>query len=225
MRIDIRGTGASTGIIEDEYVPRGRRTRLRFSAGWKTRNGAAGNSACGACVLGGFSSLQTAMLRPPQLRAIAPVHATHDRFACDVHYTGGSLHAQEQVDWPPSMVVCNGLPPTRTSSGMIGTSDGWKGWRTPPNGLGFGSAINVATNTGCTALHAPTTRPFNVPRCSLVAGSTGMSTGYWPWPSTSPAPPGPSSGRGAIPTRDRAPRADAGSSRSPRPVVWPSSQR
>ncbi|HEX2405338.1 MAG TPA: CocE/NonD family hydrolase, partial [Acidimicrobiia bacterium] len=25
--------------------------------------------------------------------------------------TGGSLHAQEQVDWPPSMVVCNGLPP------------------------------------------------------------------------------------------------------------------
>ena len=36
---------------------------------------------------GGFSSLQTAMLRPPQLRAIAPVHATHDRFACDVHYT------------------------------------------------------------------------------------------------------------------------------------------
>ena len=27
-----------------------------------------------------------------------------------------------------------------------------------------------------------------------------------------PAPPGPSSGRGAIPTRDRAPRADAGSS-------------
>jgi predicted acyl esterase len=51
------------------------------------------------------------MLRPPQLKAIAPVHATHDRFACDVHYTGGSLHAQEQVDWPPSMVTCNALPP------------------------------------------------------------------------------------------------------------------
>jgi putative CocE/NonD family hydrolase len=51
------------------------------------------------------------MLRPPELKAIAPVHATHDRFACDVHYTGGSLHAQEQVDWPPSMVMWNALPP------------------------------------------------------------------------------------------------------------------
>jgi putative CocE/NonD family hydrolase len=60
------------------------------------------------------------MLRPPQLKAIAPVHATHDRFSCDVHYIGGSLHAQEQVDWPPSMVVCNALPP---DPDIVG--DGW----------------------------------------------------------------------------------------------------
>lgn len=60
---------------------------------------------------GGFSALQTAMLQPPQLKAIVAMHATHDRFACDVHYTGGSAHAAEQLDWPGSMITTNALPP------------------------------------------------------------------------------------------------------------------
>ena len=105
------GTGASTGIIEDEYVPREQEDTLAVFRWLEDQEWCSGKLGMWGVSWGGFSSLQTAMLRPPQLRAIAPVHATHDRFACDVHYTGGSLHAQEQVDWPPSMVVCNGLPP------------------------------------------------------------------------------------------------------------------
>ncbi len=111
VRIDIRGTGASTGIIEDEYVPREQQDTLEIFRWLSEQDWCSGNLGMWGVSWGGFSSLQTAMLRPPQLKAIAPVHATHDRFACDVHYTGGSLHAQEQVDWAPSMVVCNGLPP------------------------------------------------------------------------------------------------------------------
>jgi putative CocE/NonD family hydrolase len=111
VRIDIRGTGASTGIIEDEYVPREQEDTLAVFRWLADQPWCSGNLGMWGVSWGGFSSLQTAMLRPPQLKAIAPVHATHDRFACDVHYTGGSLHAQEQVDWPPSMVVCNALPP------------------------------------------------------------------------------------------------------------------
>jgi uncharacterized protein len=111
VRIDIRGTGASAGIIEDEYVPREQQDTLAIFRWLADQDWCSGNLGMWGVSWGGFSSLQTAMLRPPQLKAIAPVHATHDRFACDVHYTGGSLHAQEQVDWPPSMVVCNGLPP------------------------------------------------------------------------------------------------------------------
>ena len=110
-RIDIRGTGASTGIIEDEYVPREQDDTLAVLRWLADQDWCSGNLGMWGVSWGGFSSLQTAMLRPPQLKAIAPVHATHDRFACDVHYTGGSLHAQEQVDWPPSMVVSNALPP------------------------------------------------------------------------------------------------------------------
>jgi putative CocE/NonD family hydrolase len=111
VRIDIRGTGASTGIIEDEYVPREQDDTLAVFRWLADQSWCSGNLGMWGVSWGGFSSLQTAMLRPPELKAIAPVHATHDRFACDVHYTGGSLHAQEQVDWPPSMVVCNALPP------------------------------------------------------------------------------------------------------------------
>jgi putative CocE/NonD family hydrolase len=110
-RIDIRGTGASTGVIEDEYLPREQQDTLAVLDWLAEQSWCDGNLGMWGVSWGGFSALQTAMLRPPRLKAIAPVHATHDRFACDVHYTGGSLHAQEQVDWPPSMVVCNALPP------------------------------------------------------------------------------------------------------------------
>jgi putative CocE/NonD family hydrolase len=111
VRIDIRGTGASTGIIEDEYVPREQEDTLAVFKWLADQSWCSGSLGMWGVSWGGFSSLQTAMRRPPELKAIAPVHATHDRFACDVHYTGGSLHAQEQVDWPPSMVTCNALPP------------------------------------------------------------------------------------------------------------------
>jgi putative CocE/NonD family hydrolase len=121
VRIDIRGTGASTGVIEDEYVEREQLDTLAVFDWLETRDWCDGNLGMWGISWGGFSALQTAMLRPSQLRAIAPVHATHDRFACDVHYTGGSLHAAEQLDWPGAMVASNGLPPDPEIFG-----DGWR---------------------------------------------------------------------------------------------------
>lgn len=121
VRIDIRGTGASTGIIENEYVAREQGDTLEVLAWTAAQDWCTGALGMWGISWGGFSALQTAMLRPPELKAIAPMHATHDRFACDVHYTGGSLHAQEQVDWPTSMVTCNALPPDPDIFG-----DGWR---------------------------------------------------------------------------------------------------
>lgn len=111
IRIDIRGTGASQGVIENEYVPQEQADTLAVMEWAAQQDWCTGKLGMWGISWGGFSALQTAMLRPPQLKAIAPMHATHDRFACDVHYTGGSLHAQEQVDWPTSMVALNALPP------------------------------------------------------------------------------------------------------------------
>jgi len=111
VRIDIRGTGASTGVIADEYTGQEQADTLEVMRWLAAQDWCSGDLGMWGISWGGFSSLQTAMLRPPELRAIVPMHATHDRFACDVHYTGGSLHAGEQVDWPTSMVATNGLPP------------------------------------------------------------------------------------------------------------------
>lgn len=111
VRMDIRGTGASTGVIADEYVAREQADNLEILRWTAAQDWCSGHLGMWGVSWGGFSALQTAMLRPPELEAIASVHATHDRFACDVHYVGGSLHAAEQVDWPPQMVAHNALPP------------------------------------------------------------------------------------------------------------------
>lgn len=121
VRIDIRGTGASTGIIQDEYVEREQKDTLAVFDWLEAQEWCDGNLGMWGVSWGGFSALQTAMLRPPQLRTIAPIHATHDRFACDVHYTGGSAHAAEQLDWPGAMVASNALPP---DPDIVG--EGWR---------------------------------------------------------------------------------------------------
>ncbi len=120
VRIDIRGTGASTGVILDEYVAQEQRDNLAVMEWLEGQDWCSGNLGMWGISWGGFSALQAAMLRPPQLKAIVAMHATHDRFASDVHYTGGSLHAAEQLDWPGSMVSTNALPPDPEIFG-----DGW----------------------------------------------------------------------------------------------------
>lgn len=111
IRIDIRGTGASDGIIENEYVAREQLDTVAVMRWAAAQDWCTGRLGMWGISWGGFSALQTAMLRPPELHAIVPVHATHDRFACDVHYYGGALHLLEQVDWPVGMVALNALPP------------------------------------------------------------------------------------------------------------------
>jgi predicted acyl esterase len=111
IRVDVRGTGASEGVATDEYTARemaDTREILTWAGGQDWCNG---NVGMWGISWGGFAALQAAMSRPPELKAIVAAHATHDRFASDVHYVGGSLHAAEQADWPGSMIAYNGLPP------------------------------------------------------------------------------------------------------------------
>ena len=111
VRVDVRGTGASEGIATDEYTAREMADTLEILTWAAGQDWSNGNVGMWGISWGGFSSLQAAMARPPELKAIVAAHATHDRFASDVHYVGGSLHAAEQADWPGTMVAYNGLPP------------------------------------------------------------------------------------------------------------------
>jgi hypothetical protein len=124
VRIDIRGTGASDGVCRGEYLPIEQQDNVDVIRWLAQQDWCSGRIGMWGISWGGFSALQTAMLAPPELQAIVAMHATHDRFACDVHYVGGALHCHEQVDWPVGMLATNALPPDPDIVGA-GWMDQW----------------------------------------------------------------------------------------------------
>jgi uncharacterized protein len=111
VRVDMRGTGASDGILSDEYLPQEQDDALRvleWIAGQPWCSGAAGIIGIS---WGGFNGLQIAARRPPQLKAVISVASTDDRYADDVHYRGGCVLASDMLEWASRMFAENGLPP------------------------------------------------------------------------------------------------------------------
>ena len=122
--VDVRGTGSSEGVAEDEYTEAEITDNLAVLAWLREQPWCDGSLGMFGISWGGFAALQAAMRRPPGLRAIIPVGATHDRYALDVHYIGGTLHVNESVTWPVEMVVENALPPDPERFGP-GWRDEW----------------------------------------------------------------------------------------------------
>jgi hypothetical protein len=132
IRVDLRGTGESEGILLDEYLKQEQDdiiAVLRWTGAqpWSTAKvGMMGIS------WGGFNSLQVAARRPPELAAIITVCSTDDRYADDVHYMGGCLLA-ENLHWAAQMFIRSARPPDPALAG-----EGWRAtWldrleRTPP---------------------------------------------------------------------------------------------
>jgi predicted acyl esterase len=133
VRVDLRGSGDSDGILLDEYLPQEQDDALEVIA-WL-----AGQPWCSGAVgmlgisWGGFNGLQVAARRPPALKAVVSMCASDDRFADDVHYVGGCVLAVDMLPWAATMLTGNALPP---DPAVVG--DGWREtWlqrieRTPP---------------------------------------------------------------------------------------------
>jgi hypothetical protein len=111
VRVDIRGSGDSDGILNDEYLT------LELEDGAEVIAWLAGQPWCTGAVgmfgksWGGFNSLQVAALRPPALKAIVSVDSTDDRYADDVHYMGGCLLGSDMLSWASTMLAYNARPP------------------------------------------------------------------------------------------------------------------
>ncbi|MDP2291342.1 MAG: CocE/NonD family hydrolase [Actinomycetota bacterium] len=120
LRVDLRGTGNSTGLAPDEYPDVERsdlRTVIQWAAGQPWSNGKVGMFGTS---YSGFNSLHMAMEGIPELAAVAAMYATDDRYTDDVHYMGGVLRAIDLIDYPLYMISMNALPPTPAVFG-----DGW----------------------------------------------------------------------------------------------------
>jgi putative CocE/NonD family hydrolase len=120
-RVDLRGTGSSEGIAEDEYPAVERSDMLTVIDWLATQSWSTGAVGMYGTSYSGFNSIQLAMERPPALKAIIPIFATDDRYADDVHYFGGAVKQLDLVDYPTYMIAMNALPPVPSIYG-----DGWR---------------------------------------------------------------------------------------------------
>jgi len=120
-RVDVRGTGTSEGVAEDEYPEIEQRDMNEVIAWLASREWSTGTVGMYGTSYSGFNSIQVAMTRPPALKAIIPIYATDDRYADDVHYFGGALKALDLVDYPSYMTAMNALPPAPSLYG-----EGWR---------------------------------------------------------------------------------------------------
>ena len=90
--------GSSEGTAPASIPSARSSTTWRSSSGWRRGTGAPAGWACSGSA--GVASALQAAWRPPALRAIIPVHFSHDRYNLDVHYVGGTLHVARASTGP-----------------------------------------------------------------------------------------------------------------------------
>ena len=110
IRLDIRGSGDSEGLIDDEYTAQEQRDGCEALAWIAKQSWCMGSVGMVGISWGGFNALQIAALQPPALKAIITVGSTDDRYATDIHWVGGCL-SKDNFDWSATMLANNDLPP------------------------------------------------------------------------------------------------------------------
>jgi putative CocE/NonD family hydrolase len=124
VRIDLRGSGESTGVLRDEYLPREQEDGVEAIAWLAAQPWCSGAVGLIGKSWGGFNGLQIAARRPPALRAIITVCSTDDRYAGDVHYMGGCL-MNDNLWWGAVFFQLVAQPP---DPALVG--DAWRAlWR------------------------------------------------------------------------------------------------
>ncbi|WP_308366560.1 MULTISPECIES: CocE/NonD family hydrolase [unclassified Microbulbifer] len=83
VRVDIRGSGDSEGVLEDEYLQQELDDGVEILRWIARQPWCDGKVGMIGISWGGFNGLQIAALRPPELKAVVSVASTDDRYADD----------------------------------------------------------------------------------------------------------------------------------------------
>jgi hypothetical protein len=110
VRVDLRGSGDSEGVLRDEYLERELQDGLEVLRWIAAQPWCSGKVGLFGLSWGGFNGLQLAALRPPELGAVISVCSSDDRYADDVHYMGGCL-LTDNLSWASTMFAFNSCPP------------------------------------------------------------------------------------------------------------------
>ena len=120
VRVDIRGSGESEGVIDGEYTPRELSDGceiIEWIAAQPWSNGKVGMMGIS---WGGFNCLQVAALKPPALKAVISIASTVDRYNDDIHYKNG-CHLSAQLSWAATMLAYQSRSPDPE---LVG--EGWR---------------------------------------------------------------------------------------------------
>ncbi len=110
IRVDIRGSGDSEGILQDEYTDIEHQDALAIIEWIAEQDWCSGAVGMTGISWGGFNALQVAALRPPALKAIITLCSSDDRYSDDAHYKGGCL-LNENMQWGSILMLYNAMPP------------------------------------------------------------------------------------------------------------------
>ena len=121
VRVDLRGTGDSDGVLMDEYTRQEQDDALEVLAWLAAQPWCTGRVGMFGISWGGFNGLQVAARRPPELQAVISMCASDDRYADDVHYIGGCVLALDMLPWAATMLTLLAQPPDPATVGA--------GWR------------------------------------------------------------------------------------------------
>ncbi|KAH3668384.1 hypothetical protein OGAPHI_002138 [Ogataea philodendri] len=121
LRIDMRGSASSDGVLTDEYLKLEQDDALDafdYIVKQKWSNGKIGMFGKS---WGGFNGLQVAARRHPALKAVISLMSTDDRYSDDVHYRGGCVFASNMLWWGSTMAA---YAPRPQDPRVVG--DSWK---------------------------------------------------------------------------------------------------
>lgn len=115
IRLDIRGSGDSEGIITDEYTAQEQKDAVDAIAWIAAQPWCSGTVGMIGKSWSGFNGLQVAAHQPPALKAVVTAYSTDDRYADDAHYMGGCLLTGQMLGWGTNMhMVATGPPEPRS---------------------------------------------------------------------------------------------------------------
>ncbi|MFO1038637.1 MAG: CocE/NonD family hydrolase [Geminicoccaceae bacterium] len=110
IRVDLRGSGESEGVLLDEYLKQEQDDALEVIAWIAAQPWCTGRVGMMGKSWGGFNGLQVAARRPEALKAVISMYSTDDRYADDIHAMGGCL-LNENANWSFVMFPLDARPP------------------------------------------------------------------------------------------------------------------
>lgn len=110
VRLDIRGSGESEGILQDEYLQSELDDGIAAIHWIAQQPWCDGNLGMMGISWGGFNGLQIAAKQPEPLKAIVTVASSDDRYSDDIHHMGGCLLG-DNLSWASVMFSYNTMPP------------------------------------------------------------------------------------------------------------------